>query len=121
MAAPLGEIWRLPDRTPLSGLPTGGSAVGAAASGGVESRLTLRPSGRIASLVPSPTATVVRVVELGVAWTVCVPTRHVSDEPVRVTTNGACVADTKVCGGVALGEAIKALLASSRALAWPYG
>jgi hypothetical protein len=109
VAAPDGFTENWPGTTPVKGAPTGGPAAGTGLGGGTESILIFRPSGKVASFVPSPLFVTESWCELGVAVTLWLPTVHVSSDPDSVATNGACVVGTNVVGGNSGGDAMKPL------------
>ena len=107
VAAPEGLTENCPGTTPLNGAPTGGPCALPGSAGGVESMFTFRPSGKVASCVPSPLFVTASWCVLGVAVTLWLPTVQVRNDPDSVATNGACVVGTNVVGGTSGGEAMK--------------
>src|SRR5690349_4500337 len=99
VAAPDGLTENWPVKTPLNGAPTGGPDAFAGFGGGTASRFTRRPSGSVASCVPSPSVVTGRRCAAAVAVTLWLPTVQVRNDPDNVATNGACVVDTNVVGG----------------------
>src|SRR5450631_822249 len=121
VAAPDGLMANWPFRVPLKGTGlTGGPAAAMGLAGGTESMFTFRPSGNVASCVPSPFGVTASCCEPGVAMALWLPTFQVSSDPDNVATNGACVAETNVVGGICGGEAMKPL-EFERPFPVPYG
>src|SRR4051794_16301854 len=104
VAPPEEPTENFPVKTPLNGAPTGGPAAKVGLGGGVESMLIFRPSGSVASCVPSPLLVTASWCVLGVAVTLWLPTVQVRNDPDSVATNGACVVGTNVVGGTSCGE-----------------